>query len=106
MMDDIQDRREQIIDVFSEIKRCLARENEENWIRGIDSILSRLDQPFEDPEEIRVIIRDISMSFRNMRGGSGSFSDFMIWRDDFDERSVLNREFNALIDRAWTLLDL
>jgi len=36
-----------------------------------------------------------------MNAGNGSFSDFHIWREDFDERLKANTELSKITDAIW-----
>lgn len=96
----------ELIDTFDNIYEILVREKENNWIRGIKSIRDRLKEAKSSEADFNEICKEISTSYRNMNSGAGSFADFMVWRDDFDERLRLNKEFETLVDRAWSLLNL
>ncbi|WP_264673182.1 MULTISPECIES: hypothetical protein [unclassified Psychrobacter] len=39
-----------------------------------------------------------------MNNGNGSFSDFYIWREDFDERVVENNKFIEIKDKIGSLI--
>lgn len=94
----------ELVDTFEKIHDILLREKEDNWIRGINSIRDRLRVANTSDSNIDDIYKEVGTSYRHMNGGSGSFADFMVWRDDFDERERLNQEFEALADKAWKLL--
>lgn len=96
----------ELVDTFEKIHHILLREKEDNWIRGISSIRDRLNKAKAGGSDIDEIYKGVAVSYRNMNSGAGSFADFMVWRDDFDERQRLNQEFEALADKAWKLLDL
>lgn len=91
--------------VFSEIHSILLREGEGGWIRGINSIMERLGRLNYSPSS-EDTYKEIQSSYRCMNSGAGSFSGFMIWRDNIDERRRLNKEFDELTAKAWKLLDL
>jgi len=93
----------ELTNIFEKIYLILMRENENNWIRGIEFILRRISLVDEnsDPD---LILKEISTSFDHMDAGAGSFSDFVIWRENFDEMRQLNKEFSELKTRAWRLL--
>jgi hypothetical protein len=96
----------ELIDTFDKIHDILVRENENNWIKGINSIRERLVSAEGSNGNIDEVYKEIGVSYRSMNSGAGSFADFLVWRDDFDERQRLNQEFEALADKAWRLLDL
>ena len=95
----------ELSDTFDSIHEILIRENENNWIKGINSIRERLSRISND-SALDDIHKEIGLSYRHMSCGAGSFADFMIWREDFDERQKLNEELESLINKAWKLLDL
>ena len=41
-----------------------------------------------------------------MHGGARSFSDYFIWRDDFEQRKEANKAFEALSSRLWELFGI
>jgi len=96
----------ELSDTFDKIHEILVREKENNWIRGINSIRNRLSQTDPSDVDIEEVIKDVGASYRHMNSGQGSFADFMVWRDDFDERQKFNQEFESLADKAWKLLGL
>jgi hypothetical protein len=91
--------------IFGEMLKVLENENESKWVRGIQSIRGRLEL-MEQSADKEQALKEIATSYRNMNYGPGSFADFMIWRDDFEERTKLNEGFEKLADRAWELLKL
>ncbi|WP_444943662.1 DUF6966 domain-containing protein [Microbulbifer sp. ZKSA006] len=86
--------------LFSEIRDVLVAEGESNWINGIDLIIRKIDSQDGDCAEK---IKKVSETFESMYAGNGSFSDFMIWRDDFQERKKSNQYFEGLIDEVWSI---
>ena len=96
----------ELIEIFSKIHALLLQENENNWIRGINSIRQRLSQIENGTENSQMVFKDIAASYRSMNSGQGSFSDYMIWRQDMDEMQKLNQEFQLLVNKAWQILDL
>ncbi len=96
----------ELVDTFEKIHDILLREKEDNWIKGINSIRDRLRAANTGDSNIEDIYKEVGTSYRYMNSGSGSFADFMVWRDDFDERQRFNQEFQTLADKAWKLLGL
>ena len=41
-----------------------------------------------------------------MHGGMGSFSDYCIWKEDFEERVRANQELYGLTDKLWRIFEL
>ena len=91
--------------IFEDIYKIFIREKEDNWIRGIKIILSHLQEAENDNPDLDKIYVNVRTSYRSMNSGQGSFADFMIWKDDFDERAKVNQEFSVLANRAWEILE-
>ena len=93
-----------LADLFTQIRDILIQENESNWIRGINSILNQINYSLASNEEAKSTIRDIYYSYSLMNRGNGSFSDFYIWREDFDERVIENNKFIEIKDEIGSLI--
>lgn len=93
-----------LADLFTQIRDILIQENESNWIRGINSILNQINYSLASNEEAKSTIRDIYYSYSLMNRGNGSFSDFYIWREDFDQRVVENNKFIEIKDEIGSLI--
>jgi hypothetical protein len=91
-----------LLKLFLELKKIMICERENNWIRGIDLIINSLRQSENADETIRYV----SATYKSMSSGSNSFSDFFIWREDFDERVLANGELDKLKEDIWSLLDI
>lgn len=81
---------------FTELREILIREDENNWIRGINIILSRIHFALIDNDDPKETIRSVGNTFSSMNSGNGSFSDFHAWRENFDERVEVNKEFKTI----------
>ena len=93
-----------LADLFTQIRDILIQENENNWIRGINSILNQINYSLASNEEAKSTIRDIYYSYSLMNRGNGSFSDFYIWREDFAERVIENNKFIEIKDEIGSLI--
>ena len=78
----------------------LVREGESSWINGIRTVI----QAGESIQNSDAALAEMSSIYRSMHGGAGSFSDYFIWRDDFNERKEANKEYEVLSTRLWELL--
>ncbi|MGQ7273727.1 hypothetical protein [Marinobacter sp. V034] len=92
--------------LFSELSRLLTNEGEDNWVRGINLILSALTPPnycgSGDPGEA---IEYVENTYRKMVSGNGSFSDFFIRCDDADDRNEANKKLDRLRADIWSLIN-
>lgn len=68
-----------------------------NFLRGIDIVIRHLRAKSEFGEAASV--------FKSMLGGYGSFSDYVYWSDDADERLRVNRNISKFKDRLIELFD-
>ena len=91
-------------ELFIQMRDVLIQEHEDNWIRGINSILNQIDYSLASNEDAKSTIRDIYYSYGSMNGGNGSFSDFYIWREDFDERVIENNNFMKIKNQISKIL--
>lgn len=44
-------------------------------------------------------------TWKTMDKGNGSFSEYFIWRDDFDERVRLNKIYQKIKDNIWNIVN-
>ncbi len=97
---------EELLIEFKKLRNILISEKENNWIRGIESIIEKLewsiDNKCEDPDHFFYSSCD---TWKTMDKGNGSFSDYYIWRDDFDERVRLNKTFQKIKDNIWGIVN-
>ena len=98
------DKLVRLADLFTQIRDILIQENEDNWIRGINSILNQINYLLENNENIKDTIKSIGNTYSFMNNGNGSFSDFYIWREDFDERVIENNKFIEIKDEIGSLI--
>jgi hypothetical protein len=95
-----------LLRLFIELKQVMIRENENNWIRGVNLIIEALSPPeYGGKGSADEAVRYVENTYRNMVSGNGSFSDFFIWRDDFDDRVKANKELDRIKADIWTLID-
>lgn len=101
MSDDLKQQIEKSLQDLRLMRDIMDSEGETNWIRGIRSAIAAGEALHENPEDT---FHKMSLIYRAMHGGSGSFSDYFIWRDDFDERSRANKELTEVSERLWKQL--
>ncbi|SET18970.1 hypothetical protein [Thorsellia anophelis] len=97
---------EKLLFLFTSLSIILKSENETNWSLGVNNIISQLTPPnygeLLDPYKA---FQSVSSMYRLMEGGYGSFSDFYVWREDFDTRKKLNEELNMIKEKIWFTLN-
>lgn len=89
---------------FTELREVLIQENEDNWIRGINTILSTIHFALKDDDDAKETIRNVASTYFFMNSGNGSFSDYYVWREDFDERVECNNAFMEIKNSIANLL--
>lgn len=95
-----------LLKLFNELKQIMIEENESNWIRGVNLIIEVLTPPgYGGKENADEAVRYVSTTYRDMVSGNGSFSDFFIWRDDFDKREIANKKLDSVRSDIWALID-
>lgn len=81
----------------TELHALLLEHGERNWIRGVSHVSAALEE--ED-------FASAASLYKTMLSGNGSFSDFYIHAEDFEERRRLNKPLDQLRDSLWVALDL
>jgi len=97
------DVRAKLIILFSELSEILENDNEENWIRRIQECLSIL----QSKEEIndRKKLSEVKSIYYSINAGYSGFSEYFIWREDFDERIKANERLDEIRDEIWDTLE-
>ena len=93
---------EELKKLFGELREILETENESNWIRGIRIICNTLENGSPEFESER--FEEVKRTYASMNGGAGSFSDYYIHRDDFNDRLKSNLRLDQIRDRLWEML--
>ena len=75
------------IRLSKELVNILLSENENNWIKSINAIVRELESHN---------IENAASIYDTINAGNGSFSDFHIWRNDFDERVKENEKLDRI----------
>jgi hypothetical protein len=94
-------RAQRLRELFLKLHAVMSAEREANWIRGVRNIIAILGEVEADPSAANDRIDEAHRSYRSMTAGNGSFSDFHIWREDFDERVKANAELNKVTEAIW-----
>ena len=90
--------------LFNKLKVILLQENEDNFIRGINSILDMIQSSLEYNENAKATIKSVGNTYFFMNSGNGSFSDFFIWREYFNERVEANKVLTNLRNDITSLI--
>ena len=97
---------EELLNEFKKLRCILISEKENNWIRGIDSIIEKLEWSVNDKCDDPVFFFHSSCdTWKMMDKGNNSFSDYYIWRDDFDERVRLNKIYQNVKGKIWDIVN-
>ena len=89
---------------FLELKNILIQENVDNWISGINAILNGIQSALKLNKNAKATIISVGDTYSFMNSGNGSFSDFFIWREDFDERLEANKVLTNLRNNITSLI--
>ena len=84
---------DELMRLFLELYKLMKADGENNWIRGISGCLYELENGKACEPDGLERARDI---YRSMNKGNGSFSDYYIWRDDFQQRKEINDELDVI----------
>lgn len=94
-------RAERLRALFLRLHAIMSAERERNWIRGIENIIAVLGEAEANTSVAADRIAEAHHSFRRMNGGNGSFSDFHVWRENFEERRKANQELSMITESIW-----
>lgn len=92
---------EEIRDILAELRSLMETEKATRHLPGIVQAAICAEQADGDP----AMLRSLKSIVRTMAGGSGSFQDLVIWRDDDDERIRINDRLEELRLRLFHLAD-
>lgn len=93
-------------DEFRQIRSVVEEEGAIHRFPGLRHCEKRLRGAERRPEaEIIEAVEDVISIWTTLNAGYGSFSDFYLWRDDFDERVRANEEFEKHTLHVRTLID-
>jgi len=96
-----QEKARGLLTLFDCLREILLAEGEGSRLRGINLICNALTPPFAGEDSIEGALRYAEATYKSMLGGSGSFSDFYIWRDDFDDRVKVNNRLEQIKGDIW-----
>jgi len=82
----------------------LEKESEDNWIRAVYLMLDKVDNGLSGKVDSKEVIDYVSRTYKSISAGSGSFSDFFIWRENIDDRKKENKKLQKIKDDLWDLL--
>ena len=99
-------RAQRLRELFLMLHAIMSAEREANWIRSVSNIIAILGEVETDPDAANNRIDEAHRSYRSMNAGNGSFSDFHIWRENFDERVKANAELTKVVEAIWGEFEL
>lgn len=91
---------------FLKLKNILINDKECNWIRGILSIIEilRMSVNSQGVESARYC-KHACDTWKSMYQGNGSFSDYHLWHDDYNERLKRNISLDAVKNNIAKIID-
>lgn len=96
---------ERLLFLFYELKEIMINENEDNWIKGINAIILSLTPPeYGGQYDIEKGLLYTIDTYTSIEAGNGSFSDFYIWRENFDERRLANEQLSNIKNEIWKII--
>jgi len=95
----------QLLNEFLKLKFILIKEREDNWIRGVLAIIEKLELSLNNHcTESVDYCKDACNTWKAMYKGNGSFSDYYIWHDDFEQRVKLNKPLDSIRENIWNII--
>ncbi|WP_419964196.1 hypothetical protein [Pantoea vagans] len=94
-----------LLNEFLKLKLILIKERENNWIRGVLAIIEKLELALSNHcNESVDYCKDACDTWKAMYKGNGSFSDYYIWHDDFEQRVKLNKPLDSIKENIWKII--
>ncbi len=91
---------------FLNLKNILINDGEFNWIRGVLSIIEKLRISIHSQGvESATYCKEACDAWRLMFSGNGSFSDYHLWHDDYNERVKRNIPLDSIKCNIAKILD-
>lgn len=91
---------------FLDLKKILINDGERNWIRGVLSIIEKLRVSIDSlGVESATYCKDACDTWRLMYGGNGSFSDYHLWHDNYNERVKRNIPLDSIKSNIAKILE-
>lgn len=94
---------DKLVLLYTELIEIMEKDQENNWIRGINACLSILKA--KDNRSAKIKLSEVKSIYHTMHAGYGSFSEYFIWREDFDERVKANKRLDEIRDEIWNILE-
>lgn len=67
-------------------------------------LIVELQQVIVSDLDYSIKVTEIVRKFRQLYPPKGGLSDFIIWRNDFNERKKINQEFNDIGNQIWYMI--
>ena len=94
---------DKLVLLFSELSEILENDNEKHWIRRIQECLSILQSKEELNDKTK--LTEVKSIYHSSHIGYSGFSEYFIWREDFDERVKANKRLDEIRDEIWNILE-
>jgi len=92
------------VHLLNAVEQTMSSEGEDNWINGV-RLAKQVGEAGLQNGEADAALKEMRHIYRRMTSGQGSFSDYYIWREDFEERRRANEPFSRMLDELWQILD-
>lgn len=93
-------------DLLGDLRQILVEEHGTNWVRGVDACLDQLPKTHSAGKaDLLAQLQIVASTYRSMMRGYGSFSDFFIWREDFEERVRANERLDRIRQELWKIVE-
>jgi hypothetical protein len=94
---------DRLILLFTELTEIMENNQENNWIRGVKGCLNTLKS--QDYSNDKIKLNEVKSIYKTMYAGYGSFSDYSLWKDDYDERIKANKRLDKIRNEIWNILE-
>jgi hypothetical protein len=94
---------DKLVILFSELSEILENDNEKHWTRRIKECLRILQS--KEVLNDKTKLTEVKSIYHSIHIGYSGFSEYFLWREDFDERVKANKMLDEIRDEIWNILE-
>lgn len=88
-----------LFDDFIKLRNILIAEQDDTWLYAINRTIADISSAIEDTSSADYFIESTRDTYYSIQAGGRGFAEFFIWREDFEERILLNEIFDQLKEK-------
>ncbi len=88
-----------LLDDFIKLQNNLIAEQDDTWLSAINRTIADISSAIEETSSAEYFIESARDTYYSIQAGGRGFAEFFIWREDFEERILLNEKFEQLKEK-------